>query len=90
MDDGLGGHISGDLETIERKLCPKCESNHWMQNLPLVCTDGSALHVYSHPSWAGMSMRTGMKASVCGDCGYTELYAEKHADLLEEWQKQNA
>lgn len=82
---------------MERKLCPKCQSNHGMQNLPIGSTDPgtfaapSPLHTYTHLSWLGLPIaKSDITASICGDCGYTELYAVNHAEMLEEWRKRNA
>ena len=72
------------------KTCPKCQSKHWMTGLPLF--PGSELTVYvTPPTWLeaakGMS---GVRASVCGDCGYTEFYAVNPKVVLDEWRRQNA
>lgn len=70
-----------------QKSCPKCESRHWMTGLPV-----SARHsIYTHVGqsfWDGMVIST-FQASVCGDCGYSELYAVKYEELWEEWRKKN-
>lgn len=62
-----------------------------MQNLPIIDSNGDSPQVFVGRSWVGLLMgKSPIKASVCGDCGYTELYTEKHAELLEEWRKRNA
>jgi len=75
---------------MEKKLCPKCESRHWMTDLPVRTQDGMMLSAYVSTSWKGYLGSTRFKASICGECGYSELYAEEPAKVLEEWRKQNA
>jgi predicted nucleic-acid-binding Zn-ribbon protein len=76
---------------MEQKLCPKCQSNHWMRDLQTAAGGSISLQIFLRKNWLGITPALSpLKASVCGDCGYTELYAENHGELLEEWRKQNA
>lgn len=42
-------------------------------------------------NWVGFPVGTsGITATVCGECGFTELYAKEPQMMWEEWRKQNA
>jgi len=37
--------------------------------------------------WIPDSVKTHFSAYICGDCGYSELYAENHKELKEKFQQ---
>ncbi|MES2459758.1 MAG: hypothetical protein V4671_04185 [Armatimonadota bacterium] len=72
------------------QACPKCESRHWMPNLPFapkssvyVCVIRGALRLPSR----GV---TAFTTSICGDCGYSEFHATDYKAVFEEWRKYNS
>ncbi len=79
---------------MENTHCPKCKSEKWMIDMGLwASVDGikpsvlirepkdNSFHVIRDVVTAEL------KASVCGDCGYTELQAQNHKALWAGWGK---
>lgn len=72
------------------KTCPKCESRRWMTGLqfdPL-----SDLHLsVTKATWVREPKgATSFTASICGDCGYSEIFATKPLAVWDEWRLKNA
>ena len=72
--------------------CPKCDSLKIMPNLPIGQITSPVLH--NSPS---LSIKYSkfwddklVKAYVCSECGYTELYVDKPDGMWEKHQKENA
>ena len=74
------------------KACPKCASVRWMTEIH--CE--TYVSITSPPGkrgWLGGGSgqtTSDLRASVCADCGYTELQAVSPNKLWWEWNKQNA
>ncbi len=73
----------------EQKRCPKCGSSEWIPDLTLESKGAVGIgdvvaQVECHPHallFKGL-IRSPLKATVCGNCGFTELYANDPHDLL--------
>ena len=79
--------------------CPECNSNDIIPNLK-VSTDDTVgggkpafvKLVEPEPAkrpfmWMAQEVKSYFHAAICGNCGYTRLYATDHADLLEAHKK---
>ena len=79
--------------------CPECNSNDIIPNLK-VSTDetvGGGMPAYvklvePEPAkrpfmWMAQDLKSTFSAAVCGNCGYTRLFADDHAELLEAHKK---
>ncbi|MBI5933768.1 MAG: hypothetical protein HY867_08675 [Chloroflexi bacterium] len=77
------------------KTCPECSSSEIISDL-IVFTDemlAGQLPAYvqlAEPEpektpfiWIPKSASSGLRAAVCGECGYTRLHATNHAELLQ-------
>lgn len=72
-------------------ICPKCGSNEVLANLRV--SGGQAYPPYvdilePEPEkrpfvWSPKNIQSHFRAYICGECGYTEFYAENHNDLNE-------
>ncbi|MBC8141349.1 MAG: hypothetical protein H7Y38_07890 [Armatimonadetes bacterium] len=75
---------------MENKTCAKCGSNHLMPGLEIIS------HLYkptvmTGSNWIGMATASSeLTATVCGECGYTEIYATEPQTLYKEWRRENA
>ena len=75
--------------------CAKCGSSDVIPNVTVVGEhgDGGDLRavVAENPGaiWPFRKgeMKTSLKAWICGDCGFTELYAQDHAAFLAAYRK---
>ena len=76
---------------MKNTLCPKCGSSEIMHDAEVRDYDASAyrrlsVHVALKKPEGGFFKKTTesgeLLASVCGDCGYTELYATNHQAML--------
>lgn len=75
---------------MENEKCAKCGSNHLMPNLKIPDSGGGVLRVIAGMNWAGfVTGSSTITATVCGECGYTELYTKDPQALWEEWSKKN-
>ena len=73
-------------------VCPKCNSKDILPQLPAFAETGTVTPLFAvirqpepanHPLvWRPGSQKTVFLASICGNCGYTELYATEPAKLL--------
>lgn len=69
------------------KVCPKCESKHWMTDLNLSVRPNT---VYVALNWTGIPKGTSeLRVQMCAECGYTELYAVNPQAVWAEWSKQS-
>ncbi len=77
--------------------CPMCGSSNGIPNADLLYPGGFTeereldVVVDEKPNaWLFKGeVRSSLKAWVCGDCGYTELYAKEAAALLAAYRKQS-
>ena len=78
---------------MKNGICPKCSSHTIIENIPILDRSGQYAHLASPLSLAVQGERTGLffshvakgelRAWVCGECGYTELYTSNLGELLE-------
>lgn len=65
--------------------CPKCASNHMADGAYVADAKGPrvVVGVDRHPDRGALPqpMSTRIHASVCGSCGFVELYADQPAEL---------
>ncbi len=65
--------------------CPKCASDHMMDGSYVSSAEGSRVivGVERHPDLGPLpqTASTRVHASVCGSCGFVELYADQPAEL---------
>lgn len=75
--------------------CPKCQSTEIIEGLDLRGGEGNPPYLMiSEPEppnrpfiWMPKFERSFIKASVCGSCGYTELYTVNHQQMNEAHKK---
>jgi predicted nucleic-acid-binding Zn-ribbon protein len=76
---------------MKNKICPKCESKEIIEDAEVRDYDSSShrpLGVYvklARPAGGVIKKVTAsgeLRAWVCGECGYTELYATNYEELL--------
>ncbi len=77
---------------IERASCPKCESNRIIPNAHINSPGQYGGNLYipvsEHPE-AHLFKATHigkLRAWICGNCGFTELYVENHAELYDAYE----
>lgn len=83
--------------TPQAVACPKCGSHHVMRDVVAEAkeTGSFASHPLtmrlSRPGFLGFSStaRGEVKATVCADCGYTELYTDNLAELWQMYSQDN-
>jgi len=71
-----------------KKECPSCRSTRIIPNADAVETDSLSIRIYERP---GVSLRGvrhyPLKAWVCTDCGYTQLYVNQPRELAQSYQR---
>ena len=74
----------------DRKNCSKCQSEKMISNVhvrdyaDLMSVTPLSVEIYEKPEamiFKGTSYETPLKAWICGECGYTELYVENPQQL---------
>ena len=74
---------------MEQPKCAKCGSEHMMPDLALI-TGPSLPSVGAGKGFLGLSsVASVLHATVCADCGLTEVYAKEPRKLWDEWRKSN-
>lgn len=75
-------------------ICPKCNSQSLIKNIriPDNTYRGSAIlsisFIVEKMGWfSNRSVRGEIRAWICGNCGYTELYTENYKELLQGYQE---
>jgi len=58
-----------------------------MTGLPLLRPSTVTIHVTAAGWIEGAKGVSEVSASVCGECGFTEFYADKPKTIWEEWKK---
>lgn len=84
---------------MENNKCPECGSSEIIPDL-IVYTDEENVGIKllnvrliePEPTnrpfiWIPKDVKTGFRASICGDCGYTRIYTKYHAELLDAHKK---
>lgn len=76
---------------MQKGTCPKCGSHRMIKNKPI--TDKGHYNMPAalslavpgkRTSWLSRDVATGeIRAWICGECGYTELYTTNFKELLE-------
>ncbi|MBL8100454.1 MAG: hypothetical protein JNK81_14815 [Anaerolineales bacterium] len=80
---------------MKNNKCPNCESTEIIENLDLRGGEGNPPYVMvSEPEppnrpfiWMPKFVRSYIKASVCGSCGYTELHTINYKEMNETYKK---
>ena len=71
--------------------CPKCNSDHMIDGAYMGGSQGPRLvvGVERHPDHGRLThaVSTQIHASVCGSCGFVELYANQPAELYEAYAR---
>jgi predicted nucleic-acid-binding Zn-ribbon protein len=71
--------------------CPKCNSDHMMDGAFMADATSQRLvvGVDRHPDLGALphAASTQVHASVCGACGFVELYANQPAELYETYRR---
>lgn len=71
--------------------CPKCNSDHMMDGAYVAGADGPrvVVGVDRHPDRGPLlrSASTRVHASICGSCGFVELWANKPAELYDAYSQ---
>jgi hypothetical protein len=75
-------------------ICPKCNGKQVVPNLPVhyeaarvvYCNIAEPADKSKFIQKVG-SVRSELRAWICGNCGYTETYATQHAELAQGYQK---
>lgn len=71
-----------------KKTCPNCRSGRIIPNADAVEQGDLAIRIYERP---GVSLKGArhyaLKAWVCADCGYTQLYVNQPAELAASYQR---
>lgn len=79
-------------ENSRASSCPKCGSRHLMRDLHMFTAgQGERIGVVAVPG-AFLRMARGVgyvRASVCGNCGYTEFHTLEHEKMWEAWREEN-
>jgi predicted nucleic-acid-binding Zn-ribbon protein len=71
-----------------KKTCPNCHSARIIPNADAVETENLAIRIYERPGVALKGVRHyALKAWVCADCGYTQLYVNQPAELAASYQR---
>ncbi len=70
------------------KVCPVCGSTRIIPNADAVEEQNLAIRIYERPDVQLRGMRTyPLKAWVCADCGYTQLYVVQPQELAKSYQR---
>ncbi len=71
--------------------CPKCASDHMIDGAYLADAEGThiVVGVEHHPERGRLPQPagTGVHVSVCGSCGYVELYANRPDEIYEAYAR---
>jgi len=71
-----------------KKTCPNCQSTQIIPNADAVETNSLSIRIYEQP---GVSLRGvrhyPLKAWVCAECGYTQLYVNQPRELEKSYQR---
>ncbi len=71
-----------------KKTCPNCQSVRIIPNADAVETDNLAIRIYEQPDIKLKSVRHyPLKAWVCTECGYTQLYVNQPQELAKSYQR---
>ncbi len=67
---------------MSKKICPSCQSTDIIPNADIVGSDDLAIRIYEKPDVTLRGMRHHpIKAWVCTQCGYTQLYVSQPREL---------
>ena len=73
---------------MKNGVCPNCKSQSVIPNADPVEDTGLSIRVYERPDVTLKGMRSyPLKAWVCTNCGYTELYVSQPAELSRSYQR---
>ena len=71
--------------------CPKCSSDHMMDGAFMSAAQGARIVVgiERHPDKGRLtrSVSTQIHASICGSCGFVELYCNQPAELYDAYTR---
>jgi predicted RNA-binding Zn-ribbon protein involved in translation (DUF1610 family) len=75
-------------KNLMKKVCPNCQSENIIPNADAVETDNLAIRIYEQPDVKLRSVRHyALKAWVCTDCGFTQLYVNQPRELAKSYQR---
>jgi predicted nucleic-acid-binding Zn-ribbon protein len=88
----MDGRLVRAVETVMKdNSCPKCSSNQIIHDAEVRDYDASSyrrlsVHVALRNPEGGFFKKTSesgeLRAAICGECGYTELYATNYQAML--------
>ena len=71
-----------------KKVCPNCRSRSIIPNADAVETNSLSIRIYERPDLTLRRERHyPLKAWVCTECGYTQLYVNQPKELAESYQR---
>ncbi len=71
-----------------KKVCPNCRSTRIIPNADAVETQNLSIRIYEQPDLAlRRERRYPLKAWVCLDCGFTQLYVSQPAELARSYDR---
>ena len=73
---------------MTKRTCPNCQSEHIIPNADAVETNNLAIRIYERPDVTLRQERLyPLKAWVCMDCGYTQLYVNQPQELAKSYER---
>ncbi|MGC9467051.1 MAG: hypothetical protein ACP5HS_00535 [Anaerolineae bacterium] len=73
---------------MTKKVCPSCRSTRIIPNADAVETGDLTIRIYERPDLALRGIRHyPLKAWVCADCGFTQLYVNQPDELAASYQR---
>jgi DNA-directed RNA polymerase subunit RPC12/RpoP len=71
-----------------KKRCPNCQSTRIIPNADAVETSNLSIRIYERPDVTLKKVRHyPLKAWVCTDCGYTQLYVSRPTELAASYER---
>jgi len=71
-----------------KKECPSCRSTRIIPNADAVESDSLSIRIYERPGVSLKGVRHyPLKAWVCADCGFTQLYVSRPQELAQSYQR---
>ena len=79
---------------MKNGTCPKCGSNSVIPRLRLESHEVDPWADVTEPEpakrpfvWIPLTAKTHFSVYICGDCGYTEMYADNFKEIKEKFQQ---
>jgi hypothetical protein len=75
-------------QDMTKKTCPNCRSEQIIPNADAVETQNLSIRIYEQPDVTLRGVRHyPLKAWVCAECGFTQLYVSQPAELARSYQR---